>query len=130
MKMEIAFVILGLLLGVIGFKVGTALFSDISLSEKNKISTGEFDVRISKTGDRFYNDLKLFELDNLKPGDEALKIAEFIKDVSNRSKIQAEVALTLARQGKIQEAFKIINDILDDDVKTWATSKLASELKH
>ncbi|USS41106.1 hypothetical protein NF865_02510 [Thermococcus aggregans] len=71
-----------------------------------------------------------FEFLELNHIDEALKIAEFIKDVSNRSKIQAEVALTLARQGKIQEAFKIINDILDDDVKTWATSKLASELKH
>ncbi|HHI01269.1 MAG: hypothetical protein J7J97_04810 [Thermococcus sp.] len=71
-----------------------------------------------------------FEFLELNRLDEALKIAEFIKDVSNRSKIQAEVALALARQGKIQEAFKIINDILDDDVKTWATSKLASELKH
>jgi len=70
-----------------------------------------------------------FEFLELNRLDEALKIAEFIKDVSNRSKIQAEVALALARQGKIQEAFKIINDILDDDVKTWATSKLASELK-
>jgi len=71
-----------------------------------------------------------FEFLELNRIDEALKIAEFIKDVSNRSKIQAEVALALARQGKIQEAFKIINDILDDDVRTWATSKLASELKH
>lgn len=71
-----------------------------------------------------------FEFLELNKLDEALKIAEFIKDISNRSKIQAEVALALARQGKIQEAFKIINDILDDDVKTWATSKLASELKH
>ncbi|MCO6042224.1 hypothetical protein [Thermococcus alcaliphilus] len=71
-----------------------------------------------------------FEFLELNKLDEALKIAGFIKDISNRSKIQAEVALALARQGKIQEAFKIINDILDDDVKTWATSKLASELKH
>lgn len=71
MRKEIAFVLLGLLLGAAGFKVGTALFSDVSLSEKNEISTGEFDIRISKTGDRFYNDLKLFELGDLKPGDEA-----------------------------------------------------------
>ncbi|USH00397.1 hypothetical protein K1720_02705 [Thermococcus argininiproducens] len=70
-----------------------------------------------------------FEFLALKRFDEALRIAEFIKDVSNRSKIQAEVGLALAREGKIHEAFKIINDILDDDVKTWATSKLASELK-
>jgi len=70
MRKEIAFVLLGLLLGAAGFKVGTALFSDVSLSEKNEISTGEFDIRISKTGDRFYNDLKLFEFGDLKPGDE------------------------------------------------------------
>ena len=71
-----------------------------------------------------------FEFLGLGKPDEALKIAGLIRDISNRSKIQAEVALALAREGKIQEAFKIINDILDDDVKTWATSKLASELKH
>jgi len=70
-----------------------------------------------------------FEFLALKRFNEALRIAGFIKDVSNRSKIQAEVGLALAREGKIQEAFRIINDILDDDVKTWATSKLASELK-
>lgn len=70
MRREIALVMLGLLLGAAGFKMGTALFSDVSLSEKNELSTGEFDIRISKTGDRFYNDLKLFEFDNLKPGDE------------------------------------------------------------
>ncbi|USS41097.1 CalY family protein [Thermococcus aggregans] len=79
MRKEIVFMMLGLLLGVMGFKVGTALFSDISLSEKNEISTGEFDIRISKTGDRFYNDLKLFELDNLKPGDEA-NVSFYIKN--------------------------------------------------
>ncbi|MDK2783030.1 MAG: hypothetical protein PWQ32_619 [Thermococcaceae archaeon] len=71
-----------------------------------------------------------FEFLGLGKPDEALKIAGLIRDISNRSKIQAEVALALAREGKIQEAFKIINDILDEDVKTWATSKLASELKY
>ena len=69
MKKELAFLIAGLLLGFSGIKI-SALFSDISLSENNEISTGEFDVRISKTGERFYNDLKLFEFDDLKPGDE------------------------------------------------------------
>jgi len=69
MKKELAFLIAGLLLGFSGIKI-SALFSDISLSENNEISTGEFDIKISKTGERFYNDLKLFELDDLKPGDE------------------------------------------------------------
>lgn len=79
MKKEIAFMMLGLLLGVMGFKIGTALFSDISLSENNELSTGEFDIRISKTGERFYNDLKLFELDDLKPGDE-VNVSFYIKN--------------------------------------------------
>lgn len=69
-----------------------------------------------------------FEFLNLDLIDEALEIASMIKDVSNRSKIQAEVAIALAKKGKIPEALRIINDILDDDVKTWATSRLASEL--
>ncbi|NJE07733.1 hypothetical protein E3E31_04210 [Thermococcus sp. M39] len=69
-----------------------------------------------------------FEFLNLDLIDDALKIASMIKDVSSRSKIQAEVAIALAKKGKIPEALKIINDILDDDVKTWATSRLAAGL--
>lgn len=78
MKKELAFLIAGLLLGFSGIKI-SALFSDISLSEKNEISTGEFDVRISKTGTSFYNDLKLFDFDDLKPGDE-VKAEFYIKN--------------------------------------------------
>lgn len=70
MKKELALILVGLLIGIAGFKIGVAVFSDLSLSENNELSTGEFDVRISKTGERFYNDLKLFEFDDLKPGDE------------------------------------------------------------
>jgi len=70
MKKELALILVGLLIGTAGFKIGVAIFSDFSLSENNELSTGEFDVRISKTGERFYNDLKLFEFDDLKPGDE------------------------------------------------------------
>ncbi len=69
-----------------------------------------------------------FEFLNLDKIDEVLKIASMIKDISNRSKIQAEVAISLAKKGKIPEALKLINDILDDDVKTWATSRLAAEI--
>jgi tetratricopeptide (TPR) repeat protein len=60
--------------------------------------------------------------------DQALGIAGHITDLPNRSKVQAEVALRLARQGKLDEAMKLINDILDEDVKTWAMSRLASEV--
>ncbi|MDV3104861.1 methyltransferase, partial [Thermococcus waiotapuensis] len=38
-------------------------------------STGDFDIGISKDGERFYDDYKLFSFDNLKPGEE--RTAEF-----------------------------------------------------
>ncbi|ASJ02725.1 hypothetical protein A3L09_05380 [Thermococcus profundus] len=67
-----------------------------------------------------------FDFLSLGLHDEALKVAEFIRDLPNRSKIQAEVALDLARRGNVSEAMRIINDILDDDVKTWAMSRMAT----
>ncbi len=69
-----------------------------------------------------------FEFLNLGKIEDALAIARFIKDVSNRSKIEAEVALELARRGRVPEAMKIINGIMDEDVKTWATSRLVNTL--
>ncbi len=69
-----------------------------------------------------------FEFLNLGKWRDALEIAKFIRDVSNRSKIEAEVALKLAREGKVSEAMTIINNIMDEDVKTWVTSRLVSTL--
>lgn len=69
-----------------------------------------------------------FEFLNLKKPEETLRIASYITDVSNRSKVEAEVALNLAKAGKVSEAMKIINGIMDEDVKTWAMSRLASQL--
>jgi len=60
--------------------------------------------------------------------EETLNIAGYIPDISNRSKVQAEVALRYARKGDVERAMKLIDDIIDEDVKTWATSMLAKEL--
>ncbi|AEH25458.1 TasA family protein [Pyrococcus yayanosii] len=49
---------------------GTATFRDVAKSEGNTISTGEFNIKISKSGERFYDDLRLFTVKALKPGDE------------------------------------------------------------
>jgi predicted negative regulator of RcsB-dependent stress response len=68
---------------------------------------------------------EFMEMDRL---DDALRVAEHITDLSNRSKVEAEVALRLARKGDVERAMKIIDGILDEDVKTWATSRLAGEL--
>jgi len=69
-----------------------------------------------------------FEFLEMGKFDDALYIAEHITDLPNRSKVQAEVALRLARRGELERAMELIEDILDEDVKTWATSMLASEL--
>ncbi|WP_050002508.1 TasA family protein [Thermococcus eurythermalis] len=49
--------------------VARSYFTDTALSEGNTITTGELDVAISKDGKRFYNELKLFEVENLLPGE-------------------------------------------------------------
>ncbi|MBP1912431.1 hypothetical protein [Thermococcus stetteri] len=69
-----------------------------------------------------------FDLLELGKIDDALKIAEYISDISNRAKVEAEVALKLAERGEIARAMGIIDNILDEDVKTWATSRLANKL--
>ena len=69
-----------------------------------------------------------FECLNMGDTEEALKIAEYMKDLSNKSKIQAEVAMVLAKSGKVSEAMELIDGIMDEDVKTWAMSRLASQL--
>ncbi|NPA47449.1 MAG: hypothetical protein GXO14_02240 [Thermococci archaeon] len=60
--------------------------------------------------------------------EEALKVADYIMDLPNKSKMQAEVALKMAEEGKVGEAMKIIDNILDDDVKTWAMSRIATKV--
>ncbi|ASJ00714.1 hypothetical protein [Thermococcus gorgonarius] len=70
-----------------------------------------------------------FDFLNIGKVEDALRIAEYITDLASRSKIQAEVALKLAREGRISEAMEIINDILDEDVKTWAMSRIAGVLQ-
>jgi uncharacterized protein YerC len=69
-----------------------------------------------------------FELLEIGRLEDAQRVTAFIKDVSNRSKVEAEIALTLAKRGEVSRAMEIINGILDEDVKTWAMSRLASQL--
>ncbi|WP_297068903.1 hypothetical protein [Thermococcus sp.] len=69
-----------------------------------------------------------FEFLNLGDPEEALRIAGYIRNLSNKSKIQAEVAMLLAKSGRVSEAMKLIESIMDEDVKTWAMSRLASQL--
>ncbi len=69
-----------------------------------------------------------FDFLDLGMYDQALKVADYIMDLSNKSKIQAEVALRMASAGKVDEAMRIIDNIIDNDVKTWAMSRMASKI--
>ncbi|MCD6139943.1 MAG: methyltransferase [Thermococcus sp.] len=111
MKRELTILLIGLLVGAAGFKIGSALFSDVSISENNEISTGEFDIRISKTGDRFYNDLKLFEFNDLKPGDE-IKAEFYIKNSGdfNISKILIIPHVQDLESGELTEAEALVDN--------------------
>ena len=77
-------VLLGMALVTLLLAGGAAsFFTDVAKSEDNEISSGKFDIAISKEGSRYYNDLKLFEFSGMKPGDR--KTFEFY--VKNRGDI-------------------------------------------
>ncbi|WP_010479301.1 TasA family protein [Thermococcus zilligii] len=69
MKRAIVVGVLGLLMFLAGVKFGVSYFSDVARSEGNQLSTGDFDIGISRDGERFYDDYKLFSFDNLRPGE-------------------------------------------------------------
>jgi len=58
---------LALLIIGAGLKLGTSYFSDVAKSNGNQISTGDFDIGISRDGSRFYDDYKLFSFSDIKP---------------------------------------------------------------
>ncbi|WP_456367000.1 TasA family protein [Thermococcus sp.] len=60
---------LALLIIGAGLKLGTSYFSDVAKSNGNQISTGDFDIGISKDGSRFYDGYKLFSFSDIKPGE-------------------------------------------------------------
>lgn len=70
-----------------------------------------------------------FELMNLGKFEDALMVGNLIPDVSGQSKVKAEVALKLAEKGDVPGALKLINDILDEDVKTWAMAMLSNKMR-
>jgi len=111
MKRELTILLIGLLVGAAGFKIGSALFSDVSISENNEISTGEFDIRISKTGERFYNDLKLFEFKDLKPGDE-VNATFYIKNSGDISMSRILILLKIRdlEDGELTDAEALVDD--------------------
>ena len=69
MKRAMVVGVLALLVFAAGAKFGVSYFSDVAKSNGNEISTGDFDVGISRDGSRYYDDYRLFSFDNMKPGE-------------------------------------------------------------
>ncbi|ADT85104.1 TasA family protein [Thermococcus barophilus] len=113
-KLLLIVLVAGILIGAAGIQVGNALFSDKSISKGNEISTGEFDIGISKDGSRFYDDLKLFEFSNLKPGD----YREFSFYIKNRgdvgvSRILLSLNVEDLEDGKLTDAESLVDNTTD-----------------
>lgn len=104
----------GIILGATGIQVGNALFSDKSISEDNEISTGEFDIRISKDGSRFYDDVKLFEFSNLKPGD-SREFNFYIKNSGDISISTLMLSFNVEdlENGKLTDAESLVDNTTD-----------------
>jgi len=65
--------IVGLMVALVfmaGVRFGISYFSDVAKSENNSLSTGQFDIGISRDGSRYYDDYKIFEFGDILPGEE------------------------------------------------------------
>ena len=63
----VGLMVLVLVLGLAG--AGLSYFTDVAVSDGNSISTGEFDIGISKDGSRYYDELRLFSFKDVAPGE-------------------------------------------------------------
>ncbi|NJE85989.1 methyltransferase [Thermococcus sp. CX2] len=101
-----------LLVALAGFS--RSLFTDVALSENNEISSGEFDIGISKDGERFYNDLKLFDFSDLKPGDERT-VTFYVKNRGDLevSRITMTIYVNDLEDGALSPAEKEVDNTTD-----------------
>jgi len=79
MKRLLIAAILGLSLFIMGVHVGVSYFTDVALSKGNSISTGDFDIGISRDGSRFYDEHRLFSFEDMKPG-ESKRVEFYVKN--------------------------------------------------
>ncbi|AAL80525.1 methyltransferase [Pyrococcus furiosus DSM 3638] len=116
MKIKNNKIILGILVvGVIVILASTARgsFLDIADSQGNSISSGEFDIRIGKDNNRFYETLKLFELKDMKPGD-VEDVSFYIKNYGNVEVSNISIVLYIVdREDELSPAEKPF-DLTDD----------------
>ncbi|WP_297497847.1 TasA family protein [Thermococcus sp.] len=86
-------VAVGGLLALLLLGSASPFFTDVAKSKGNEISSGKFDIAISREGTRYYNDLKLFQFSGMKPGDE--RTFEFY--VKNRGDIAVSKLILVFR---------------------------------
>ncbi|ASI99977.1 TasA family protein [Thermococcus gorgonarius] len=114
MKRVIVVGVLGILVFLAGVKFGVSYFSDVAKSEGNQISTGDFDIGISRDGERFYDDYKLFSFDDLQPGEERT-VDFYIKNRGDYpvSSVGMVFNVTDLEDGSLSKAEALVDKTLD-----------------
>ncbi len=114
-----------------GIEVGVSYFSDVAKSTGNEISTGEFDIGISRDGSRYYDDYKLFEFSDLKPGDEKT-ISFYIKNRGDYpvSRISMRLNITDAEKGELSAAEALVDNTPDEGELSGNLVITGFEVKH
>ncbi|WP_048811376.1 TasA family protein [Thermococcus gammatolerans] len=114
MKRYIIVGVAALLVFLAGMHLGVSYFSDVAKSSGNEISTGDFDIGISKDGKRFYDDYKLFSFGNLAPG-ESRTVTFAIKNRGDYplSRIVLTFNVTDREDGKLSKAESLVDSTPD-----------------
>ncbi len=114
MKRAMVVGILAVLIFAAGAKFGVSYFSDVAKSSGNEISTGDFDVGISRDGSRYYDDYRLFSFDNMKPG-ESRTFTFYIKNRGDYpiSSVELLFNVTDLERGKMSKAEALVDNTPD-----------------
>ena len=101
-----------LLMAVGGFNF--SYFSDVANSNGNTLSTGDFDIDISRDGSRYYDDYKLFSFDDMKPG-ENRSFEFYIKNRGDYpvSRLSVEFNVSDLEKGELSDAEAKVDDTPD-----------------
>ena len=101
-----------LLMAVGGFNF--SYFSDVANSNGNTLSTGDFDIDISRDGSRYYDDYKLFSFDAMKPG-ENRSFGFYIKNRGDYpvSRLSVEFNVSDLEKGELSDAEAKVDDTPD-----------------
>lgn len=114
MKRTLGVILVALLVFIAGLKFGASYFSDVAKSTGNEFSTGEFDIGISRDGERYYDAYKVFEFGDLLPGEEKT-IRFYIKNRGDYpvSRITMTLNVTDREDGKPSKAEALVDSTPD-----------------